>query len=61
MYNVLDYVLQALFRGVIPRVSKGPQTSVVMLKNLCAKATILMDTIIDIHPKTPKHNGKQAS
>ena len=61
MDDVLDYVLQAFFKEVIPRVSKGSQTSVAMLENLCAKASILMDTIIDIHPKTSKHNGKQAS
>ena len=63
MYNVLNHVSQTFFKGIIPHISseKGSQTRAVMLKNLCVKASILIDTIIDIHPKTSKHNGKQAS
>ena len=63
MYNVLDYVSQTFFKGIIPHISReeGSQTRAAMLKNLCVKASILIDTSIDIHPKTSEHNSKQAS
>lgn len=63
MYNVLDYVPQTVFKGIITRISwkEGSQTSAAMLKNLRAKESVLMDTVIDIHSKTSKHHGKQAN
>ena len=62
MYNVFDFVLQTFFEPIIACISRqeGSQMSTVLPENLRAKASILMDTIIDIHSKTSKHNGKQA-
>ena len=49
-------------RAIVPRLSReqGSETRAAVPKNLGADATILEDTIIDIHSKTSKPKGKQA-